>query len=624
MKSLRKLSFQTALPYIALLSVAVLSVIPLFKIGVNTADDFQYYVTAQRSWKYWAMDHYFYAISGRFYFLITKYFYYIPYLLDNFFAAKVIQYGTLFLCYLLFAYLVGRVLHSCRAALLTLLILEINTVAAPPSFFIPITCYPFYFSFSLIIFLLGCLMYVNHYQQAEGKTKAWRPWVGSLLIFISFLFYETYLIFALMIGLYVFARHWRREGFLPALHNRALYHETLPLLIVAIIYVAIYIGYRIYLQTSAIDTYLYSGTSFNAATFSMANFWRVLYRCALIALPGQIYFYKKGLIADASPLLEGHYNSPFFILGHASPTTWICGLLAVALLWWLTRKKISLSWKQILSTLLIGITIAFLSHTLIALSEKYNTQWSSWIKGYVTTLYSYFGVAIFLMALIAASLKKIKTTGWRNAVRAFWCFLVFFFTILNGYSNEHLARALACNNNRIIAINHIGRSGYFDTLPKDAIVYTDALHRISEMSFAVANNTEDIEDLINLRSQHKLRCTYQLEKIQEFLEETPDDPIYLINAIETKKANELLVVIARIDNFNPDHPELARTSKADLYYLSPEKHYTVVYSSATGTHFTTIDAPRHEALTHSVITDERLNPWEIFISNMLLYNQYHE
>ena len=72
MKFLKNLASQSVLPYVAWLAVAILAVSPLFQIGVNSSDDFQYYVTAQRSWDYWAMDHYYYAITGRFYFPICS------------------------------------------------------------------------------------------------------------------------------------------------------------------------------------------------------------------------------------------------------------------------------------------------------------------------------------------------------------------------------------------------------------------------------------------------------------------------------------------------------------------------------------------------------------------------
>ena len=620
MKALKELSLQQTVPFLALLAVAVLTVIPLFSIGVNTSDDFQYYVTAQQSWDYWAMDHYYYAITGRFYFLVTKYFYYVPYLLDSFFAAKLIQYATLFASYALFSYLVGKVLRSRRIALIVLLILLINTVATPPSYFIAVTCYPFYFSFSLIVFLLGCWCYVAHYQH-NGHPAQWRPWVGGLLIFLSFLFYETYLVFALMLGIYVVVRHWRRDGLRQLLHDRRFYVEAMPLLLAAVIYIAVYVGYRLYVGTHLPDNGLYDGTSFNAATFSLANAFRVLCRCTVMALPGQPYFFNKNVMADASLSLDPYANTPLYVLGHASPSAWMCALLAGALLWWLTRRPVILGWKRWLAVVGVGVAVAFLAHSLIALSEKYNGQWSSWMKGYVTTFYSYFGVALVLMALVVASLRVVRSTVWRSVVRAIWVFLVFFFTLLNGFSNEHFARALAVNKNRVDVLNRMGSMGYFDQMPDGALLYTDALHRISKYSFDIANNTEDIEDLINLRAKPQLQCTYKYDELQEMHRANPDAPVYFLTALATQRAGEMLAVVAAVDSL-PDDPADARTSHADLFYLSPEKRFTVVYSSASGTHCFGVEAPPREALSRCSIDGEDINPWEIFVSNMVPHSHY--
>ena len=97
---------------ILFLTTVVLSLIPFFKVGFTTSDDVQYFITAQQNWQYWMMDHHYFALGqGRFFYLITKYFYYVPYLADNFFVTKTIQYITLLSCYLLFAYIVYRILR---------------------------------------------------------------------------------------------------------------------------------------------------------------------------------------------------------------------------------------------------------------------------------------------------------------------------------------------------------------------------------------------------------------------------------------------------------------------------------------------------------------------------------
>ena len=54
---------------------ALLTLLPFFKVGFTTGDDFQYFITARHPAN-WINDAIAYAEgAGRFYFLITKYFY---------------------------------------------------------------------------------------------------------------------------------------------------------------------------------------------------------------------------------------------------------------------------------------------------------------------------------------------------------------------------------------------------------------------------------------------------------------------------------------------------------------------------------------------------------------------
>ena len=101
--------------------VALLTLLPFFKIGFATDDDLQYFVTSHRSWQQWVEDARWYAVcSGRFYFLITKYFYDVPCLIDSFVYKKAEQYISLMVCYGVFSYLIFRIFRSARLATITL------------------------------------------------------------------------------------------------------------------------------------------------------------------------------------------------------------------------------------------------------------------------------------------------------------------------------------------------------------------------------------------------------------------------------------------------------------------------------------------------------------------------
>ena len=160
-------------------ATVVLSLLPFFKVGFTTSDDLQYFVTAQQSWQYWLMDHRAYAEGqGRFYFLITKFFYYVPYLADNFLVAKLIQYATLLGCYLMLGYIVSRIVRSRTIGIMTFLLLIFNTVVTRMVYFIAITAYPFYFTFSFLIFLCGVLRISGKAfrRKSHPSRKPGKPW----------------------------------------------------------------------------------------------------------------------------------------------------------------------------------------------------------------------------------------------------------------------------------------------------------------------------------------------------------------------------------------------------------------------------------------------------------------
>ena len=173
---------------IAYIATAILTLLPFFQIGFTTSDDFQYYNTAHQNLDYWLMDAKAYAHdAGRFYFLITKYFYYVPYLIDSFIWTKFVQYTMLAACFLLFTYLIYRIFKSQRLAALTLLLLIFNLGIGYGYLYFP-AAYPFYFTFSLSIFLTGIILFLNYVEKGGYGKVLW----GAVLFFISFLFSQKH------------------------------------------------------------------------------------------------------------------------------------------------------------------------------------------------------------------------------------------------------------------------------------------------------------------------------------------------------------------------------------------------------------------------------------------------
>ena len=199
----------------------------------------------------------------------------------------------------------------------------------------PPAAYPFYFSFSLTLFLAGILFFIN-YVERKGY---WRILVSALLFFLSFLFYEEYLVFALLFCFAVFCYHWRKSGFANMLKTKPLYLELIPYALALIIYTVCYMAYRYYLNHHLGYDNPYSGNA-SANQLDIGNFFQILHNCTFYAMPCGTYGLDetKEMMAANSPLVSGHYNNLGFILTHAPVVAYVNALIQCGILWFLTRK----------------------------------------------------------------------------------------------------------------------------------------------------------------------------------------------------------------------------------------------------------------------------------------------
>lgn len=587
----------------AFVATVLLSLKPFFGIGFTTDDDFQYYLTARTPFSNWMNDARIYAEgAGRFYFLVTKVFYYVPYIFDSFAWTKAVQYITLLSCYGMFAYVISRMFRSQKLGVLTLLLLVWNTQVTT-NLHIPTIAYPFYFTFSSIIFMAGLLLYLR-YTERGGY---WRVIVSAVLMLVCFLFYETYMVFALLLGIAIVARHRFRLG------SRELWRETLPLMGAAVLYVGCYVGYRQYLLAATPDLVFYDGSSFDPQRFSMKGFFNIITRCTRGALPMQNYFGNKSIIADNSLLLSGHSNSLLSVWTHASATVWVNAVLQAGLMWWITKGEWfrSLTWKRIGQGIGLAVVAAFASHTLIGVATKYNVEWSGWISGYVTTFYSFLFVALAIALLVSASLKAFNSPKTVTAMRVVWCVLMLFTSVVIGYANEHIAREWKKDSMRERIIDKVARTGYFDTLPEDAIIYTEEMHFTPGLKFVRSYQTQDIEFYIMRCAGRNLNLACDSAVLSSKRVASPEAPVYYMHAQCSPKNGDMLMAIARMDS------TCSAASVADVFYMSPAKNYTVVYRSADGWQTKTVSAGRRERLTSCRLEDAGIDPRSIIVSNMV-------
>ncbi|MCR4658926.1 MAG: hypothetical protein K5650_01375 [Bacteroidales bacterium] len=601
---------------VALVATTLLALLPFFKIGFCNIDDLEYFITAQSTWNDWQADHLRYArYSGRFYFLITKYFYYIPYLIDSFAYTKTVQYITLLACYALFAYLVGRGLQSQPAAVLTLLMLVAYTTITPDFYFMPTTNYPFYFTFSLILFMYGILLYFN-YQRSGGR---WRLWLMGAALFASCLFYEVYVLLTGLFAVAIALQHWRTKGLTDALRSRNMWQELAPTVGSVLLYCGCYFGYRAWLAAAVPNSAVYTGTLF-ASSFSGSNFVKVLMDLTRVNLPGQVYAYNTDLVAANSQLIAGHRNGLLPILTHASSSVRIGALLQCALLWWLGGRTSlrNISWRRLGVAATVAVVLAFAVHIPLAISEKYNSEWFGAVRCYVTSFFSYFGVMLGIVIAFTATIKAVGLTKWQCPLRAAWCAALLATSVVTSYSNEHIGREWVKSQNRFTAIDLMAREGYFDTLPDNAILYLHEFNTTSPTAYSLTSDTvrKLLERYINFRAKREISSTVDSQRLAEMISTNPDAPVYYLHAVESHSNCELLMAIAKLDSMPANTDSALSTSHADVFYLSPNKEFVVIYTVSGHTQMLPVSAERNSKITHFAIDGTGLDPRSILISNM--------
>ncbi|MBO4655496.1 MAG: hypothetical protein J5644_08125 [Bacteroidales bacterium] len=608
---------------LAYTATAILTLLPFFHVGITTGDDFEYYNTAQTNWKHWMLDAEIYAHgAGRFYFLITKIFYYVPYLIDHFGWTKFVQYFTLYVSYLVFAYLVYRLFKSCRLGALTLLLLIFNT-GIGYGWHNPPTAYPFYFPFSLIIFLCGLLFFINYTE----KKGYWRVIVSAVLLFISYLFYENYLPFTLLFCCFILIRNWQSSGFKKLWKSKDFYKELVPYGIAIILYMVCYVGYRYYLIHGLGNTTLYDG-AIVSSHFNLKNFFKILNKLTFYNLPGRIYLFGESqkLIVENSRLIAGHHNTLGFVLTHAPAVAYINALVQCGILWFLLNKAdfSKTSWKAVLIGSFAALIFAFSAHLLIAISEKYNADWANWMQVYVTSFFSYFGIMLTIALLIVASLKLFLSPVIRKILAGIWCVWLFCISVVNYYTNDHLSREWEKSQNRITMLQLIAEDNFFETVPENTLFYNEQLLHTSDHNFIICYQNFAFENFfMRIADNNRYHFSQTRDNLQQEIQNHPDMPVYFIQATESKKYGELMMVFSHITQIDTNDLFRSKADKADIFYYSPTKDYVLLYEINSHTDssrlktFSVFSNDKQRKITHVGLQEEGLNPLGFSISNLI-------
>lgn len=624
------------LTYILLTICIIAALYPFFSVGFTTGDDLEYYVTSLRSAAYWFEDAQIYAQSaGRFHYLLVKPLYLIPYLVDNFLYTKLIQYISLLLSYGVFSFFIYKLFKSKQLGFLLFILLVVGTSITYNNH-VPTIAYPFYFSFSFTLCICSLLLFIKYCETNKCKFVLW----SATVFFITSLFYETYILFLLFFCIFLFFRNIKTFGWKKIWVNQQFYKEIMPYISCGILYLALYVSYRWYLIHFGIVDSFYNGSSV-AQNFSLAHFFQILERCTFFALPARNFStYCNDLFLNSS-LLGGHINSILFVLSHANPLTYIEALAACALFFLFTNQKlINISYTKFLASIAIALFVAFFSHTLIGIADKYNTDWYSWMKGYVTSFYSVFCINLAIVLTIIFILNIFKSKILFQLNRIVLCAGLFVMIVLVSYTNFGLSKEWERSQNRFTILNEIIDIQYFNSIPDNSIIYFENLLDKDTWGGEITkdNYIQTIPHIVEIKSSKHFIWEYDKEDIKKSMLEHPNSQVIFLSKGETIKACEMMLCFSNLGTAQEvltQWPDSISAEHCDIFYLSPTKDYALLYTQkeASLSDFSNGDTLQstkginavnihnnniNRKLTRISLTSSHLNPEGFSISNMTL------
>jgi hypothetical protein len=551
--------------------MVVLTLTPFFKIGFTTSDDVEYYLSVLennvfRDAKMYA-EH-----SGRFYFLITKPLYHVPYLIDNFYFTKIIQYSFLLLSFTLFTIVIKKIFKEKEFALLSFLLL-FAFLTVTSNYHIPIIAYPFYFTLSFSILLLSILRLIKYFERNKNQYL-----VQAVILFaIALLFYETYLIFLFLLCVFILIRNIVKHKS-SLFKSKGFYKEIIPFVGIAILYLIVYFGYRQMLATDGKE--FYHGSSFSNE-ISLNNVFKILVNYNNIAIPRFAYNIHQPIIETNSILATGHQKGFLYMLTNADiyiVVNTIIQCFVFVLLF--IRIKNNISWKKVGLGSLIAVIVMFSVHLLLALSAKYNSPYWLGGNGYVTTFYSYFMLILVTLLFMYSIVKLSFRINWlKNIFIGVFTLLIFYLSIVIGYSNYYISRDWQRSQRQFQVMDELCKRGAFDKVPENSIVYASDLYKTSTTGNDLYTQSFSWSIYVYDKIGKKIEFCEDQEAFINKVNHSPNKEIFYMSKYEAPKYSDALYVLTNVDKnsidfYNQDDMfNSAKADFADAYFYSAYKEF---------------------------------------------------
>ena len=429
----------------------------MFNVGLVTWDDFNFLLDSKPLFNSSGFE---YAkTNGRFYYVFMKWFYSLPYVIDNSFFFSFMHLFPIFIYIFLFVWLIERVFSDRKLTLFAGLLVCLFYQITP---WCSITAaHPFYYTFSLSLILIAFHLIYSYFK----TNKYYYLLIASIVFACATLFYESYLMFYIVIFIFIVSRY-KIKTFLAKENIKKIVLELLPFFIFGALYIVAYFIFTHYFPST------YSGTTISSE-LTFRKFLSCMLRLNKHAIPpNTFYSYKEYIFPTQTQFIGGSFKTYFLSLCDIGFVSWLKAIIAVYFFIILFYKfSTKISYKQLIFTSLLGFVIAYIPHIPLALTVQFtNKLFSAW----VTTGMSFLGFVMVFISVIFAINKLLSFNEIvRKSVSAILIIPLFFITIFVQEANIGVTDDFKRSKLRMDAVD--GLLEYYE-IQNGGIYYLKNLH----------------------------------------------------------------------------------------------------------------------------------------------------
>jgi hypothetical protein len=401
-----------------------------------------------------------------------------------------------------------------------------------------IICYSFYFTFSFTL-LLWAVIFLQKYLEQQKKKYLY---ISTGLYFSGLLFYEVYLM-----------------------------------------YPSNYIGTK-------------------PGLVSLEKTVTLLSNYSESAFPLSAYYQHQSVMIEGSESITGFKNN-FTDMAFKARPEWLIKAALVSILFLLMLYRLpSLRFRNTLPILATAFILLYFSHLLFTLSQKYTSENNINAKGYVTTFFSYFGIVLFMTAMVDLIFSYAQKNIFTKYLFAGLCTIyIFTCSIKNSYANYFIAKDMKRIQLNFNVIDEFCKTSEFKALPENSVIYAEDLFINNSTVADVFLIGFHWKRYIQLKTSRSLNICKDIRSFQVALKEYPSAPLFYILKNDALNSEESVLVVAPLDSFLIEENHFKPyTNKATLYYYSSYKNFGLNFSSMDRSKEKQVMVNAYKAITQDV------------------------